>query len=122
MEIGLQYLPAIPICQRFVFEKSRPARWAEHNWKEPLRELGIRHRKFYCTRHTFITEMVKAGKNLKDIADYCGTSVAMIEKDYCGRQGLNLVGTISAQQKLSSENVRQRLVAGPGFEPGTSRL
>ena len=122
----LKILPSRKLGLEFVFVGKRgnpmTKKWAEHNWKEPLRELGIRHRKFYCTRHTFITEMVKAGKNLKDIADYCGTSVAMIEKDYCGRQGLNLVGTISAQQKLSSENVRERLVAGPGFEPGTSRL
>jgi hypothetical protein len=28
--------------------------------------------------------MVKAGQNLKAIEDYCGTSVAMIEADYCG--------------------------------------
>ena len=58
-------------------------KWAEHSWKEPLEKLGIRHRKFYACRHTTITELVRAGHNLKAIADYVGTSVAMIEANYC---------------------------------------
>jgi integrase len=45
-----------------------------------LSALEIRTRKFYATRHTLITEMVRRGINLKKIADYCGTSVAMIEQ------------------------------------------
>ena len=49
--------------------------------------------KFYAT---FITEMVKAGQNLKAIGGYCGTSVAMIEADYCGT--LKLDATKMPQQ------------------------
>ena len=76
----------------FVGKRGNPMskKWAEHNWAPCLQKLEITHRKFYATRHTFITEMVEKGQNLKAIADYCGTSVAMIEKDYCARQGFNL--------------------------------
>ena len=42
----------------------------------------IRTRKFYATRHTFISIALTGGVNLKSLADYCGTSVAMIEKNY----------------------------------------
>jgi integrase len=58
--------------------------WAKDYWPRILKALDIGQRKFYCTRHTFITEQVKRGELLKAIADYCGTSVTMIEQDYCG--------------------------------------
>jgi hypothetical protein len=70
----------------------------------------------------WLLAMVENGQNLKAVADYCGTSVAMIEKDYCARQGFNLDRTNLTQQKMDAQNVRENLVAGPGFEPGTSRL
>ena len=94
-------------------------KWAEHNWKEPLEKLGIRHRKFYACRHTAITQLVMAEKNLKSIADYVGTGVAMIEADYCGVLNLD---PIQPKSNRRPSKLPKRLVAGPGFEPGTSRL
>jgi integrase len=46
----------------FVGKRGEPMskKWAEHNWKEPLKKIGIRHRKFYGCRHTTITELVRA--------------------------------------------------------------
>jgi integrase len=38
--------------------------------------------KFYATRHTFISISLTNGINAKFIAEYCGTSLAMIEKHY----------------------------------------
>ena len=96
-------------------------KWAEHFWKAPLKTLGIRHRKFYACRHTTITELVKAGHNLKAIADYVGTSVAMIEANYCARQGLG-IAQIAQNSHSGDSKYAEKLVAGPGFEPGTSRL
>ena len=92
-------------------------KWAEHYWAPCLETLEIRHRKFYATRHTFITEAIKRGENPLAVAQYCGTSVAMIQADYCGTLSLN-------RSVLGSEagKLWERLVAGPGFEPGTSRL
>jgi len=55
------------------------------------------------------------------VAQYCGTSISMIEKDYCGTLGLSY----HQQQSLSDQTViepqrkflNKNLVAGPGFEP-----
>jgi integrase len=48
-----------------------------------LRATNTRPRKFYATRHTFITQTLKAGAvSIKKVADYCGTSVEMIERHY----------------------------------------
>jgi integrase len=58
-------------------------RFVEKHWRPALRATGIRPRKFYATRHTFITQTLKAGAvSMKKLADYCGTSVEMIEKHY----------------------------------------
>ena len=47
-----------------------------------LSGCGVRARKFYATRHTFISDARSHGVNIKWLAEYCGTSVAMIEKHY----------------------------------------
>lgn len=39
-------------------------------------------RKPYAMRHSFISVGLSNGVNIKWLADYCGTSVAMIEKHY----------------------------------------
>jgi integrase len=58
-------------------------RFVEKHWRPALRALDIRPRKFYATRHTFITQTLLAGAvSIKKLADYCGTSVEMIEKHY----------------------------------------
>ena len=51
-------------------------------WFRCLRSLGIKPRRFYCTRHTFIAWALSEGANLKGLAEYCGTSVQMIEQSY----------------------------------------
>jgi len=56
--------------------------WPKYHWRMALRSLEIRPRKFYATRHTFISIMASRGANLKGLAEYCGTSVVMIERDY----------------------------------------
>jgi integrase len=56
--------------------------WPKKSWNPAVRALGIRPRKFYATRHTFISVAVSKGCNLKWVAEYCGTSVEMIEKSY----------------------------------------
>jgi integrase len=51
-------------------------------WYRALRGAGIRPRGPYHTRHTFISIALSNGANIKWLAEYCGTSVAMIEKHY----------------------------------------
>ena len=47
-----------------------------------LRAKKLRVRKPYTMRHTFISVGLTNGVNIKWLADYRGTSVAMIEKHY----------------------------------------
>jgi len=71
----------------FVFKnrEGRPInedKWRKKYWYRALRACGVRPRKFYATRHTFISVGLSQGLNIKWLAEYCGTSVAMIEKHY----------------------------------------
>jgi len=61
-----------------------PGQWARLYWRRICECACVRWRKFYATRHTSITEAIKAGGNLLAIAQYHGTSVAMVEANYCG--------------------------------------
>jgi len=56
--------------------------WRKNNWYRMLRATGIRERKPYTTRHTYISVALSVGVNLKWLAEQCGTSVTMIEKHY----------------------------------------
>jgi integrase len=71
----------------FLFKNSegRPInedKWRKKYWYRALRACNVRPRKFYATRHTFISVGLSNGVNPKWLAEYCGTSVAMIEKHY----------------------------------------
>jgi integrase len=59
-------------------------RFVQQHWHRALRATAIRPRKFYATRHTFISASLEAAYNIKRLADYCGTSVEMIERHYAG--------------------------------------
>jgi integrase len=120
----LELLPsrALKLKHVFVNKDAKPMnakKWSEHNWSGPLKDLEIRHRKFYATRHTFLTEKIREGENPFALAQYCGTSLAMLEKDYVGTLGLS---TNQEEIEKLAENPNDFNVAGPGFEPGTSRL
>lgn len=106
-ELGLEYV--------FVNKLAKPMdhhNWAHDHWAEPLTKLGIRHRKFYATRHTFITEAIRAGENPLAVAQHSGNSLAMIQENYCGR--LTLDRTISAP---STGKQLDLLVVPTGIEP-----
>jgi len=69
----------------FLNQEGRPVNfrtWRKGVWYRILRGLEIRPRKPYCTRHTFISIGLSNNANIKWLAEYCGTSVAMIEKHY----------------------------------------
>lgn len=79
--------------------------WAREYWGRCLRALGLRPRRFYDTRHTFISEALTRGANIKWLAEYCGTSVVMIEKHYGrfmetqSRSQLELLSPVVAAEK-----------------------
>jgi integrase len=87
--------------------------WAREFWHRPLEALNIRKRKFYATRHTFISIALTAKVNIKWLAEQCGNSVAMIEKHY----GRFLAGEAEAQLRLLDPTVgstADRLVTHKG--------
>lgn len=55
-----------------------PSRW----WKDTLKALGIRHRRFYCTRHTFISHALEGGVQPIIIAKLVGNSPQIIYRHY----------------------------------------
>jgi len=48
-------------------------RFVELRWHRALRATGIRPRKFYATRHTFISIALSLGCKVTWVAKYCGT-------------------------------------------------
>jgi len=103
----------------FLNQEGRPVNfrtWRKGVWYRILRGLEIRPRKPYCTRHTFISIGLSNGVNIKWLAEYCGTSVAMIERHY-GRyvrsdgaeQLAKMLGTVTQPEK-------QRAAAGQAVE------
>jgi len=65
-----------------------------------LRALEIRPRKLYSTRHTFISLALTGGANPKGLAEYCGTSLAMIQANY-GRFLGSQEGILNAMQEAA---------------------
>jgi integrase len=85
--------------------------WAKDYWGRILDELGVRRRKFYATRHTFITEMIKAGADKLALAQYCGTSLQMIQDKYCGELAIDAAVVEQALRPASQTPVGENLTA-----------
>ena len=56
--------------------------WPKDHWRRALVGTKVRPRKFYATKHTFNSVALSKGLNHRFITEYCGTSVAMIERHY----------------------------------------
>jgi integrase len=89
--------------------------FTQWTWNPALRRLGLRPRRFYATRHTFISVALTRGWNLKALAEYVGTSVAMIERHY----GRYLGGDTRAQLALLGEPGAGTLPQPRGNSAGT---
>ncbi len=64
----------------------KDASFFKRRWHELVKNCGIKYRKLYSTRHTFITAMLNSGKfKIMEIAAIVGhTSPEMIMKNYAG--------------------------------------
>ncbi len=56
--------------------------FVKHEWHRALRASGVRPRKFYSTRHSFISLALSDGRPPQWVAEYVGTSLAMLHKHY----------------------------------------
>ncbi len=52
------------------------------HWNKALRASGVRQRKFYNSRDTYISVELSEGVNIKWLSEQCVTSVTMIENRY----------------------------------------
>jgi integrase len=80
-----QPLHVTPDTFAFTTPTGRPLdtdRFVELRWHRALRATGTRPRKFYATRHTFISVALSTGCKPKWVAKYCGTSLEMLDKHY----------------------------------------
>jgi hypothetical protein len=82
-------------------------------WFRCLRSLGIRPRKFYMMRHTFIPWALSEGANLKGLAEYCGTSVQMIEQRYGRYIRKDFLGPLIAARPKTLRNAAVGGKTGP---------
>jgi integrase/recombinase XerC len=87
---GLQ--PLRPDPDEYVFrgKGGRPINHANlqaRDWRRALQKLQIRPRKLYATRATFISLTLSNGAPAKGVAEYCGTSLAMLQRNYSRYMG-----------------------------------
>lgn len=69
----------------FTNQVGKPIDQKEFAWRHfwpALTALNLRHRDFYATRDTYISVMLSHREPAKQVAEICGTSVAMIEGSY----------------------------------------
>ncbi|MEM9121505.1 MAG: site-specific integrase [Cyanobacteria bacterium P01_F01_bin.56] len=57
----------------------------DRHWRKVLDDIGIKYRKLYQARHTFITLCLDNGIDAKDIAKWVGNSPETIYRHYAGR-------------------------------------
>jgi integrase len=79
--------PALPKPDDFVFTTPEghaidADRFVEQHWHRALSATGTRPRPFYNCRHSFISCALERGAKIKWLADYCGTSIEMLQKHY----------------------------------------
>jgi integrase len=56
--------------------------WRSDYWATALTACGLRHRDMYALRDTFISLVLSEGASVIAVANYCGTSIAMIDQSY----------------------------------------
>ena len=91
--------------------------WRAGIWYRILRGTGIRERKPYSTRHTFISAGLSNGVNIKWLAEYCGTSVTMIEKHYGKYIGGDVEEQFSKLLGVKPETLTETLAKATGTDP-----
>ncbi len=84
-----ELLDNIPRVNKLVFPSptGRVIDWTNFRaraWVTVLKSVGVRYRKVYQTRHTFITEALRRGMSVQDVAKLVGNSPQVIYAHYAG--------------------------------------
>jgi len=108
----LRPLPAAHVFTRRDNDPLEQKLFGQTDWLTALRALELRVRGLYSARHTFLSLAVSqpAGPRLKWLAEYCGTSVRMIERHYAlymppdgGPSPLSLLGSAAGTPRRRSQ-------------------
>lgn len=75
-------LPGAPL-----FTRASGERWTAETWKGPVKEAVLsaglpRGSVMYTLRHSVITDLLQAGVDVASVANYAGTSILMIQRNY----------------------------------------
>lgn len=84
-----ELIDSVPRVNKLVFPSptGRVIDWGGFHrraWKTVLKKVGVRYRKPYQTRHTFITEALRRGLSVQDLAKLVGNSPQVIYAHYAG--------------------------------------
>jgi integrase len=84
-----ELIDSIPRVNQLVFPSptGRVIDWGGFHrraWKTVLKKVGVRYRKPYQTRHTFVTEALRRGLSVQDVAKLVGNSPQVIYAHYAG--------------------------------------
>ncbi|WAS04824.1 DUF3596 domain-containing protein [Gloeomargaritales cyanobacterium VI4D9] len=84
-----ELLDNIPRVNKLVFPSptGRIIDWTNFRaraWVTVLKSVGVRYRKVYQARHTFITEALRRGLSVQDVAKLVGNSPQVIYAHYAG--------------------------------------
>jgi integrase len=85
--------------------------WAQNNWSRICRAAGVRPRRFYATRHTFISVALSHGDNRLEVAEYCGTSMKMIDKHYGAWIGKRGFAKLEASYRKATKTPKGNLTS-----------
>ncbi|MCS7032171.1 MAG: tyrosine-type recombinase/integrase [Gloeomargarita sp. SKYG116] len=82
-------LDSIPQTSRWVFPSPTGRLINQNNfsrrvWPAVLAQAGVRYRRLYNTRHSFITWALQKGLPVQDVAKLCGNSPGVIYSNYAG--------------------------------------
>ncbi|HAV1415403.1 site-specific integrase [Vibrio parahaemolyticus] len=94
---------------RLPSKQSKKLDWTNY-FKQFMDSLSLDYTLYSC-RHTFITQRLLEGKSVENVALYCGTSVAMIEKYY---------SDVEAEMISSNVNANRITVRRPKTKPTLS--
>ena len=91
--------------------------WSKRHWHKALRAKEIRPRKFYSTRHTYNSVALSHGVNIKWLAEQCGTSVEMIERNYGKHIRDDGDAPLRALLEAKPETLTETFEGAPNEEP-----
>lgn len=113
-------LAPVPDAPFFVDSEGREIdqhRFSTGVWARCLASLEIGARGVYACRDTFISHALTAGRPPKAVAEYCGTSLAMIDRHYgkyMGKGGLEPFGIGGTSNRTSNHPKKGEQGRGKG--------